>query len=253
MTTRPTSAAITSSSVTNAQQKTNLGDLTQFVGDLLGDDSTDKVAARAALGVPSSVDPVFTGNPTAPTPAPGDDSDSVATTEFVQEAIDTARQNIGTLLPSRPTTSGTFNDFTSIPSWAKKITINISGFSANGSSSPIVQLGDSGGVEATGYGGVVIQHLTGSAPTLSGFTTGFIFEIGMVPSTVLSGNIVLTLADATTNKWNTVGNFWRVGSSAVQISLVGEKSLSATLDRIRITTGNGTDLLDAGSWSVAYE
>jgi hypothetical protein len=31
------------------------------------------------------------------------------------------------------------------------------------------------------------------------------------------------------------------------------KSLSATLDRVRITTNNGTDTFDAGSINILYE
>lgn len=46
----PTSAAITSATVTNAQQKLNLGAIATFLLNLLGNDSSDKPAARAALG-----------------------------------------------------------------------------------------------------------------------------------------------------------------------------------------------------------
>jgi hypothetical protein len=33
----------------------------------------------------------------------------------------------------------------------------------------------------------------------------------------------------------------------------GTKTLSGTLDRVRITTVNGTDTFDAGSINIAYE
>jgi hypothetical protein len=33
----------------------------------------------------------------------------------------------------------------------------------------------------------------------------------------------------------------------------GDKTLSGTLDRIRITTTNGTDTFDAGSINILYE
>jgi hypothetical protein len=40
---------------------------------------------------------------------------------------------------------------------------------------------------------------------------------------------------------------------AMPFSSSGTKSLSATLDRIRITTVNGTDTFDAGSINILYE
>lgn len=51
MATLPTRSAITSSTTTNSQQKVNFGDQRDFIADLLGTDSADKSAARAALGV----------------------------------------------------------------------------------------------------------------------------------------------------------------------------------------------------------
>ena len=51
MATLPTRSAITDGTTTNAQQKTNLGDQRDFIADLLGTDSSDKAAARAALGI----------------------------------------------------------------------------------------------------------------------------------------------------------------------------------------------------------
>lgn len=51
MATLPSSASITGAGTTNAQQKLNLAALRDFMADLLGTDSSDKPAARDALGV----------------------------------------------------------------------------------------------------------------------------------------------------------------------------------------------------------
>lgn len=45
--------------------------------------------------------PAFTGTPTSTTPTAGDDSTKIATTEFVNDAIDTAITNAG--IPSSST------------------------------------------------------------------------------------------------------------------------------------------------------
>jgi hypothetical protein len=46
----PTSAELTGASTTNAQQKTFIANLRTFLADLLGTDSSNKAAARTALG-----------------------------------------------------------------------------------------------------------------------------------------------------------------------------------------------------------
>lgn len=46
----PTEDNLTNASTTNAQQKTNFANLRNFIADLLGTDSSDKAAARTALG-----------------------------------------------------------------------------------------------------------------------------------------------------------------------------------------------------------
>lgn len=47
------------------------------------DDVADAATSLANLGGAPLASPVFTGNPTAPTPAPGDDDTSIATTAFI--------------------------------------------------------------------------------------------------------------------------------------------------------------------------
>ena len=64
------------------------------------------------------------------------------------------------------------------------------------------------------------------------------------------GAIVLT--NVTSNTWVAQGVFhmptYTVGNSAA-----GAKTLSGTLDRVRITTVNGTDTFDAGTINILYE
>jgi hypothetical protein len=54
----PTEDNLTNASTTNAQQKTNFANLRNFLADLLGTDSSNKVAARAALGVAAPGDAI---------------------------------------------------------------------------------------------------------------------------------------------------------------------------------------------------
>ena len=70
------------------------------------------------------------------------------------------------------TVSGTAIDFTSIPANAKRITVYFTGVSTNGANAIQVQLGTSGGVQATGYNCRLTTGTTGwnSVATI---TTGF--------------------------------------------------------------------------------
>lgn len=145
------------------------------------------------------------------------------------------------------TTSGTSKDFTSIPSWVKRITVMFNGVSSNGTNSPIIQLGDSGGIEATGYSATASD----SGGRLSE-TTGFPVARGVGASDQMTGVLQLSLLDAATNTWVAMGNSTRTGSANTYF-LSGSKALSATLDRIRVTTIGGTDAFDAGSVNILYE
>jgi hypothetical protein len=146
-------------------------------------------------------------------------------------------------------TSGTALDFTGIPSWVKRITVMFDGVSTSGSSNLLLQLGTSGGFQTTGY------NATGSGMdstvVTSAFTTGFGIRQGAASNNI-SGAVTISLLNATTGVWCSSGV---VGSSANAVSFLvsGDKTLSGTLDRVRITTVNGTDTFDAGSINILYE
>jgi hypothetical protein len=151
-------------------------------------------------------------------------------------------------------TSGTSIDFTGIPSWVKRITVMLHEVSTNGTSPPQIQIGDSGGTETTGY--KCSNSAAGAGVVLAvSFTTGFGIGINTSnwsASRVISGSITLTLLNSTSNTWSASGSFGASDLAAIY-STAGSKSLSATLDRIRITTVNGTNTFDAGSINILYE
>jgi hypothetical protein len=147
------------------------------------------------------------------------------------------------------TTSGTAINFTGIPSWATKIVIQFVGVSTSGTSVPIIQIGDSGDIETTGYLGSGADVVGAAA---ANYTAGFGIGQGWAAANVAHGHIVLTLEDSAGFTWVASGS---IGiSNAAQVFLTtGSKSLSAALDRVRITTAGGTDTFDAGAINVLYE
>ena len=146
------------------------------------------------------------------------------------------------------TASGTSVDFTSLPSTIKRITVMFSGVSTNGSSNIQIQLG-SGSFATSGYLGVIGETANSSAVSAS-FTAGIGLTQRISASTALHGIVIIT---------NLSSNIWSAGvttalSTAPQaFSGASSISLGGTLDRIRITTANGTDTFDAGSINILYE
>lgn len=190
--------------------------------------------------------PSLTGTPTAPTAAVGTDTTQLATCALVKASMELAPRM--QLMTAQNSTSGTSIDFVGIPSWAKKITVMFNGVSTSGTSHLLLQLGDSGGIENTGYISNSIAPFVGS-PYISSAnsTTGMCVYNSSSPSTS-DGMLRLNILQGTTwlsDHIMSVANIGVLGSSS--------KSLSSTLDRIRVTTVNGTDTFDAGQINVLYE
>jgi hypothetical protein len=150
------------------------------------------------------------------------------------------------------TTSGTSIDFTSIPSWVKRITIMLSGVSISGTSTLQLRLGTSGGFVTSGYSsniGVITAASTaaGSVATTTGLV---IINSGATADTT---SAVLSLNNFTGNVWTYSGTGGRTGNVAAYYVSAVPQTLSGTLTQIRLTTVNGTDTFDAGSVNILYE
>jgi len=141
-------------------------------------------------------------------------------------------------------TSGTSIDFTSIPSWVKRITVMFQGVSTSGTSLTQIQLGTGSTTYTTsGYAGGAYN---GGA---TAFSAGFIFSQAGAAADLRSGSAILT---------NITGNAWTIsgatGLSGGGGSLFGGSiTLAAALTAVRITAVNGTDTFDAGSINLLFE
>ena len=143
-------------------------------------------------------------------------------------------------------TSGTSIDFNSIPAGTKRITVMMNGVSTNGSSNFQMQIGN-GSIVSSGYSSQS-SNVQSSIAVITA-TSGYIIYAGNAANTI-TGHLVLTLQQG--NTWvashvlaSVANNFSVIGSGAI--------SLGSTLDRVRITTVNGTDTFDAGSINILYE
>ena len=150
-----------------------------------------------------------------------------------------------TLATAQNTTSGTAIDFTGIPSWVKKITVMFNGVSISGTSALIVQLGagsfiTSGYLSSSSYGTTAVNA-----------TTGMIAASNITAATLQTG--LFMVSNITGNTWISSAAVGANAGAAIVATSIGSVALSSILDRLRLTTINGTDTFDAGSVNILYE
>jgi len=145
-------------------------------------------------------------------------------------------------------TSGTTVDFTSIPAGVKRITIHFENVSSNATSIYQVKLGDAGGIETSGYLGTVITINSDASPAFAARTDSF--EVASATAAnVVNGVVTLSLGNSSTNYWFSSGTISGPANGWVHS---GSKALSATLDRVQVTTAGG-DTFDSGKISISWE
>jgi hypothetical protein len=149
------------------------------------------------------------------------------------------------------TTSGTSIDITGIPSWVKRVTLMVNGISMS-SATPygIIQIG-SGSITTSGYVGTMCTAIHVSPTGAFAFTNSFGFINFGAAADTQSGIFVLTSLGS--NLWVAAGTFTTSGSSLRGTVTSGTITLGGALDRIRLTTSDGTTTFDAGSVNILYE
>jgi len=193
--------------------------------------------ANGGTGVTSvtgSGNPVYSTSPTITSP-------TINGTPIMGASILTSGTTIAT-------TSGTSFDFTGIPSWVKRITVMLKNISTNGTSFHLIQIG-AGAIQSSGYvsaaGRVNNANNTAVAIATNGFN-----DVSDSAIFVLSGNVFLVYMGS--NVWSASGVLTDA-TNLVAMNLAGNVTLSGALDRVRLTTVNGTDNYDSGSVNIIYE
>ena len=146
------------------------------------------------------------------------------------------------------TTSGASVDVTGIPAGVRNVIVFLQGVSTSGTSEMCIQLGDSGGIETSGY-----LACAWDGDNADGQTARLILTFGMAAGETRDGAIRLALADVTNNTWVSTGLLNQGSSSSLMNGSSGTISLSGALTQIRITTVGGSDTFDAGSINLMYQ
>jgi hypothetical protein len=149
-------------------------------------------------------------------------------------------------LATAQTASGTAVDFTGIPATAKRITVMFSGVSTSGTSLILIQIG-SGSVATSGYSSTCTAGTTNVTST-----TGFLITQSIAAATLSSGQATISRLGSgniyvlSAIIAGSVSNAWTNQSG-------GNVTISGDIDRVRITTVNGTDTFDAGTINILWE
>jgi hypothetical protein len=163
----------------------------------------------------------------------------------------TVADSTGTLRPlvsgtAVASTSGTSIDFTSIPSWVKRITVMFNGVSIS-TSQFLIQLGTSGGVTATGYNGGSTRFASTTLASATN-TTGAYYVNNT--ATTYSGATVFT--NITGNSWTWMGQLGTPSAAEFTVITSGGVTLGSALTSVRITIV-GVATFTAGTINIMYE
>jgi hypothetical protein len=142
-------------------------------------------------------------------------------------------------------------DFTSLPSYVKRITIIFNGVSLNGTNNPLIQLGY--GATPTyvtsGYlgGAQNLSTVPGSAAEQPG--NGFVIR-NSTAANVNIGTMTVVLLDSSTNTW--IATYSGYVSTVAVTFTMSSVALSGTLTAVRLTR-SGVNTFDAGTINILYE
>jgi hypothetical protein len=139
-------------------------------------------------------------------------------------------------------------DFTGIPSWANEIVVFMRDVSLSGTDAILVQIGDSGGIETTGYTNTIqLSEGANIVSTAAGDTAGFTIS-GANAANAMTTTVRMYRPDPATPEWIADAVIRRGAQFAL---MSGYKTLSDTLDRVRVTR-SGTNTFDLGYVGLGY-
>jgi len=133
--------------------------------------------------------------------------------------------------------SATSVEFTSLPSTANQIELFFTGMSFTGTVSATIVIGDAGGYETSGYGGSSNNFESTSQHHVSQSNSLWTMRTGNGAATTFTGVITLKRMDSSKFVYVQSHHVTIDSTTTTHIQGVGHKTLSAVLDRIKISGG----------------
>jgi hypothetical protein len=150
---------------------------------------------------------------------------------------------------AQASTSGTSIDFTSIPSYVKRITVMVQGLSFAGASGiGRVQIGTGGVLTTTGYTSDSITVTGANTCNNSNYVNGLAIFNGNVVADTLWG--VTTITNLSGNTWIATFNSCRSDNGSSRTG-TGFITLGGALDIVSVVATTGS--FDAGTINIMYE
>ena len=149
------------------------------------------------------------------------------------------------------TTTGTSAAFTALPVGVNRITMNMSQVQTNGTSLPIIQIG-SGAFDGANYFGSSAIVSGTSTIAVASDGSGFSISGAWNAASMITGSVILSRYLNNTNTWTITGTPARTDAAAMCMC-GGIHTASGMIDRIRLSTTNGTDTFVAGSITIFWE
>ena len=146
------------------------------------------------------------------------------------------------------TTSGTSFTFSGIKAGANVISVSLDRVSLSGTDSIKVQLGDSGGIETSGYKGNAHAFPGGN---LNGIEHSDSFAIYATGSEIV-GNLILRRTDTSSHTWVANGNFVVQGGPNFSVAAGYKTSLDSVVTQLKVLA-TGSNTFDAGSINIMYQ
>ena len=157
-----------------------------------------------------------------------------------------------TYATEQATTSGTTVNFTGIAAGTRVIWFVMDGVGNTGDATLDITLGDSGGIETSGYIGTTRANYDNTVSQTVNRTSAFNI-VGSADhfdtNTLLTGYVNFVLTDESNEVWTMTGVFGSANGNTFQCS--GRKSLSGELTQLRVTLSTGA--FDAGTVGIITE
>jgi hypothetical protein len=151
--------------------------------------------------------------------------------------------------PLTPSGSQSVIEFTGIANTARVIHVGFSNLTRTDGSPLLIQLGDAGGYENTGY--VTQTHWgTTAGRGLEGASSAWVIAATGASGTVHFGSVTMTCIGTNPGFWTYSGACYTGGSQSYTDHSAGAKALSSVFDRFRLTNGAAVNFSAGGTVSA---
>ena len=138
--------------------------------------------------------------------------------------------------------------FTGIPTWAKRIIINMAGLDTTAAGIPAVRAG-AGTYEATGYSGVTSKIGATTVDSGASATTSWDLMNSAASTYIYSGRVVISLISGTL--YTITGTYTYSGTTNMMVN--GYKTFSGLITQLQLLMQTGTDTFSGGTVNITWE